>query len=61
MTTFVAGLEVYYNGMYGVIRHVDDQYITVCTKLGYHKSKDVCIVVYRDRYELITLKTESEK
>lgn len=61
MIAFASGLEVYYNGMYGIIRHVDDQYVTVCTKFGEHKSKDVCVVVHRERYNLITLKSESEK
>jgi hypothetical protein len=51
------GTEVYYNGMYGVVRFTCEQYMTVCVrKFPDDPRRDVCILVYpnqTDRIELV--------
>lgn len=60
--SFVEGLEVYYNQMYGVVRFVCEQYITVCVrKFPDEPRRDVCLVVYPAQYKDIVLTKESEK
>jgi hypothetical protein len=59
--TFAKGIEVYYNGMYGVVDFICEQYITVCVRVMNHKSRDVCILVYPDKFHLVKLAKESEK
>ena len=38
---------VEYNGMHGLVNFVGDQYITITTKRGPHKSQDTNVVVFR--------------
>ena len=38
---------VEYNGMHGLVNFVGDQYITITTKRGEHKSQDTNVVVFR--------------
>jgi hypothetical protein len=40
------GTEVYYNGMYGVVRFTCEQYITVCVNKFKESNRDVCILLY---------------
>jgi hypothetical protein len=60
-TSFTAGVYVYYRDHYGVIDFVCDEYITVCVGKGKTPLKDVCILVYPDRYNEIKLVKESDK
>jgi hypothetical protein len=55
------GTEVYYNGMYGVVRFVCNNYVTVCVRTFQEKVRDVCILVYPDEYDQILLAKESTK
>jgi len=59
--SFTKGLEVYYDEMYGVVDFICEQYITVCVRVMEHKSMNVCILVYPDRFHLVKLAKESEK
>jgi hypothetical protein len=59
--SFTRGLEVYYDGMYGVVDFICEQYITVCVRKLNHKSRDVCILVYPRNFHLVKLAKESEK
>jgi len=58
---FAKGIEVYYDGMYGIVDFICDQYITVCVRKLNHKAKDVCVLVYPSKFHLVTLAKESEK
>ena len=60
-TSLTEGTEVYYNGMYGVVRFVCNHYSTVCVRSFTEKMKDVCILVYPDEYDQILLAKESTK
>ena len=59
--TFAEGIEVYYRGIYGVVNFICEKYITICIKRSDHKSKDVCLLVYPNQYNEITLAKESDK
>jgi hypothetical protein len=59
--SFVRGLEVYYDGMYGIVDFICEKYITVCVRVMDHKSMNVCILVYPSKFHLIKLVKESEK
>ena len=59
--SFTKGLEVYYDGMYGIVDFICDQYITVCVRVMHHKSRNVCILVYPSKFNLVKLAKESEK
>ena len=50
------GTEVYYDGMYGVVRFSCEQYMTVCVRnFPNDPRRDVCILVYPNRLNLIEL------
>lgn len=50
------GTEVYYNGMYGVVRFTCEQYITVCVRnFPDDPRRDVCILVYPNQQHQIEL------
>jgi hypothetical protein len=59
--TPVSGLEVQYRDHIGIIRFVDEDYITVCVSEFRDRSKDVCIVVYKEDYKNLRLLKESTK
>lgn len=59
--TPVEGLEVRYKDHIGYIRFVGDSYATVCIQEHQDKSKDVCIVVYKEDFPKLQLLKESEK
>jgi len=53
---FVENLEVYYDDrlgkrVYGYIRFVSDEYVTVCIKEGPKKVNNLCILFYPDRWD----------
>ncbi len=49
------GTEVCYDGMYGHIRFVCDEYMTVCVREFPEKVRDVCILVFPSNYHKISL------
>lgn len=59
--TPVSGLEVRYGDHIGIIRFVDEEYVTVCISEFVDKSRDVCIVVYKEDYKNLHLLKESTK
>jgi hypothetical protein len=60
--SFTEGLQVYYKELYGVVRFVSDQYITVCIRtFPNERVRDTCLVVYPDQFKEITLAKESTK
>jgi len=59
--TFAKGVEVYYNGTYGVVDFICEKYITICINKAENKLKDVCLLVYPNQYGDITLVKESNK
>lgn len=60
--SFAEGLEVHYKQMYGVIRFVCEQYITICVrKFPDEPRRDVCLIVYPQQYSFVQLAKESIK
>lgn len=59
--TFCEGLDVYYNGHFGKIRFICNNYMTICIQSFDEKVRDVCMLVYPDNYKLVTLAKESCK
>ena len=59
--TPVEGLQVRYKDHIGYIRFVDAAYITVCIYEHTDKSRDVCIVVYKNDFNQLHLLKESDK
>lgn len=59
--TPVSGLEVQYKNHIGVIRFVDEDYVTVCISEFQDRRRDVCIVVYKEDYKNLRLLKESDK
>ena len=60
--SFAEGLHVCYKQMYGVVRFVSNEYITVCVRtFPNEKVRDVCLVVYPNQFGLVTLAKESTK
>jgi hypothetical protein len=50
------GTEVYYNGIYGVVRFTCEQYMTVCVRnFPDDPRRDVCILVYPNQSNKIEL------
>ena len=50
------GTEVYYDGMYGVVRFSCEQYMTVCVRnFPDDPRRDVCILVYPNQTNQIEL------
>jgi len=59
--TPVSGLEVQYKNHIGIIRFVDEEYVTVCIEEFQDRRRDVCIVVYKEDYKNLRLLKESTK
>ena len=59
--TLTEGLEVHYRGMFGKIRFVCEQYVTICVRTFPDKVRDVCLIVYPNQYNQISLLKESTK
>lgn len=50
------GTEVYYNGIYGVVRFTCEQYMTVCVRnFPDDPRRDVCILVYPNQLDKLEL------
>jgi hypothetical protein len=61
MITFYQGLEVQYGNYTGFVDFITEQYITICLQQFEHKSKDVCMLVYRDKWKDVQLLKQSGK
>jgi hypothetical protein len=59
--SFYEGLDVKYKHNIGKIRFICDSYVTICVNTYDHRSRDVCILVSRHRWNEISLLKESEK
>ena len=58
---FIEGLEVLYKELPGTISFVCEDYITVCVARFDSKVRDVCVVIYPERFCDIHLYKESTK
>ena len=58
---FSEGLEVYYHKQAGVVQFICDSYVGVCIAQGDSKIHNVCLVVYPQNYQYITLFKQSQK
>lgn len=61
VSTFYEGLDVRYRHNVGKIRFICESYVTVCVNTFDHRSRDVCILVYRNEWNDIELLKQSEK
>ena len=59
--TPTVGLEVTYKNFVGYVRSVDDSCATICISKNKDRSRDVCLVVYREDFKHIRLLKESDK
>ena len=59
--TFAKGIEVYYDGIYGVVDFVCEKYIIVCINTTEDRLIDVCLLVYPNQFDEVTLVKESNK
>jgi hypothetical protein len=59
--SFYEGLDVKYQCHIGKIRFICESYVTICVSTYDHRSRDVCILVNRHRWNEISLLKESEK
>ena len=55
MMTFTEGLLVKYKNHTGVVRFISNQYITICVETYDHKVRDVCMLVYPDKWGSIEI------
>lgn len=56
---FAENLEVYYDDrygqrVYGYIRFISDEYVTVCIKEGPHKVNHLCLLFYPKQWDQLT-------
>lgn len=50
------GTEVYYRGMYGIVRFTCEQYMTVCVRhFPEDPRRDVCMLVYKNQLNELEL------
>ena len=61
MNSFSEGLMVQYRNWVGEIRFICDDYASVCTSVGVHRSADVCLLVYKQNWGEMKLLKESHK
>lgn len=55
-TMLPEGTEVYYRGMYGIVRFTCEQYVTVCVRrFPDDPRRDVCMLVYRNQQNELEL------
>lgn len=55
-TMLPEGTEVYYRGMYGIVRFTCEQYVTVCVRhFPEDPRRDVCMLVYRNQQHELEL------
>lgn len=61
MIALAEGLAVRYKDHIGKIRFMCNSYLTLCIEEYDEKRRDVCILIYRDQWEQISLLKQSEK
>lgn len=61
MISLTKDLVVRYQEYIGKIRFVCNSYVTLCIEEYDEKRRDVCILIYRDQWNQISLLKESEK
>jgi hypothetical protein len=61
MNTFAEGLDVKYKEFVGKIRFISEKYLTICICELKQRERNVCILVYKNEWDKITLLKESEK
>lgn len=61
MIALAEGLHVRYKHYVGFIQFIDNAYLTMCIGEFEHKSRQVCILIYRNEWDQVTLLKESEK
>lgn len=61
-SAFALGTQVEYRGTVGIIRFIDDSYLTICVSVHpQDKIHDVCLVVPNFQWSEIKLLKESSK
>ena len=60
-SVFAEGVVVQYQNWVGEIRFICDDYVSVCTSVGTHRSADVCVLVYKKDWEEMKLFKQSAK
>ena len=58
---FAEGVMVQYKEWIGEIRFICEDYASVCTSVGKHRSSDVCLLVYKKDWEEMKLFKQSAK
>ena len=58
---FAEGVVVQYKEWIGEIRFICEDYASVCTSVGVHRSADVCLLVYKQNWGEMKLLKESHK
>ena len=61
MNLFSEGVMVQYKEWIGEIRFICEDYASVCTSVGVHRSADVCVLVYKKNWEEMKLLKGSNK
>ena len=61
MNLFSEGVMVQYKEWIGEIRFICEDYVSVCTSAGVHRSADVCVLVYKRDWQEMKLLKESNK
>ena len=60
-SVFAEGVMVQYKDWIGEIRFICEDYASVCTSVGVHRSSDVCLLVYKKDWEEMKLFKQSAK
>ncbi len=60
-SVFAEGVVVQYKEWIGEIRFICDEYASVCTLVGVHRSAYVCVLFYKKDWEEMKLFKESHK
>ncbi len=58
---FYEGLDVYYQKQFSLVQFIFYNYIVVCIAQGDSKLNYVCLIVYPENYQYITLFKQSQK
>ena len=58
---FAEGVVVQYRNWVGEIRFICEDYMSVYTSVGVHRSADVCVLVYKKDWEEMKLFKQSAK
>ena len=61
MNSFATGVIVQYKEWVGEVRFVCEDYVSICTSVGRHKSEDICVLVYMQNWANVRLLKESNK